>query len=56
MICKALSFISFGLAWLAYKPPKDIRESQLNLTGSSSNRVDGTNGHAKENTSHATSL
>ena len=52
MISKVLSFIFFGLAWFVYKPPRDIRESQLNLTvDSCENKVDAVNGHAKENTS-----
>ena len=56
MICKLLSFIFFALAWFVYKPPKEVTESQANLTDTSENKVGVLNGHAPEDAVQSTSL
>ena len=38
MVCKATSFLSFALAWLFYKPPKEPMDTQVVL-GYSDNMI-----------------
>ena len=58
MVCKATSFLSFALAWLVYKPPKQPTERarQVDLGYSDNTIAHRTDGGLKSTKTESTAL